>query len=117
MEVHAWRALRESGEAVFEYIDDECTMAIDGRILDAETKPPLKKYLKKEFRPWATYEMHDVRVLEIGMMAASVIYKVTATRIESMDKPPQQYSLICSSSWKQGADAEWKMVTHTEASV
>lgn len=109
-----WRALRDSGSAVFEYTADDCTFAIDGMVLDKDSKPTLKNYMENSYKPWATYEMHDVRVIEIGLMAASVIYKVTASRLISDDKPPKKYTLLCASSWTQGADAEWKLKVHAE---
>ncbi|KAF8208725.1 hypothetical protein K438DRAFT_1961295 [Mycena galopus ATCC 62051] len=114
LEVHMWRALRDSGEAVFEYTTDDATFAIDGLVLDKDSEPTLKEYMKKTYQPFAKYEMHDVRIIEIGMMAASAIYKVTASRIVDDSKPPEKFTLLCASSWAQGADAEWRLKMHCE---
>ncbi|KAJ7685282.1 hypothetical protein DFH06DRAFT_37212 [Mycena polygramma] len=111
LEVHMWRALRDSGPAVFEYTiedDEACTFAIDGKVLDSKSEPTLKDYMENTYKPWTTYEMHDIRVIEVGLMAATTVYKVTAKRDD------KDYTLLCSSSWAQGADAEWKLKVHAE---
>ncbi|KAJ6547661.1 hypothetical protein B0H19DRAFT_1166749 [Mycena capillaripes] len=112
LEVQMWRALRDSGPAVFEYTAaDECTFAIDGMVLDKKSEPTLKEYMENQYKPWDTYEMHDLRVIEIGLMAAATVYKVTARRDN------QRKTLLCASSWSQGADAEWKLKMHAEGSA
>lgn len=74
LEVQMWRALRDSGPAVFEYTaEDDCTFAIDGMVLDKKSEPTLKEYMENHYRPWTTYEMHDLRVIEIGLMAAATV--------------------------------------------
>ncbi|KAJ7855921.1 hypothetical protein B0H14DRAFT_727830 [Mycena olivaceomarginata] len=114
LEIHMWRALRDSGPAVFEYTTDDCTFAIDGMVLDQDSEPTLKEYMEKTYKPYVKYEMHDIRIIEVGMMAASAVYKVTASRLISDDQPPEKYTLLCASSWAQGADAEWKLKMHCE---
>ncbi|KAF7365395.1 DUF4440 domain-containing protein [Mycena venus] len=114
LETHMWRALRDSGPAVFEYTTDDCTFAIDGMVLDKNSQPTLKEYMEKTYKPWAKFEMHDVRIIEVGMMAASAVYKVTASRIIDDNKPPEKFTLLCASSWAQGADAEWRLKMHAE---
>ncbi|KAJ6509015.1 hypothetical protein C8R45DRAFT_969604 [Mycena sanguinolenta] len=114
LEIHMWRALRDSGPAVFEYTTDDCTFAIDGLVLDKDSEPTLKEYMEKTYEPWAKYEIHDLRIIEVGMMAASAVYKVTASRIVDDNKPPEHYTLLCASSWAQGADAEWRLKMHAE---
>ncbi|KAK7048190.1 DUF4440 domain-containing protein [Favolaschia claudopus] len=113
LEVHMWRALRDSGPAVFEYTTDDCTFAIDGMILDKDSEPTLKEYMEKTYKPYDKYEMHDLHIVEVGLMAASAVYKITASRMRD-DKPPEKYTLMCSSSWAQGADAEWRLKSHSE---
>jgi ketosteroid isomerase-like protein len=117
LEIHVWRALRESGPAVFEFATDDCTFAIDGKVLDEDSEPTFKEYMENTFKPWTTYEMHDLRVVEIGLMAATTVYKVTASRLISDNKPPKKSTLLCSSSWAQGADAEWRLKVHAEGIV
>ncbi|KAJ6509016.1 hypothetical protein C8R45DRAFT_1170190 [Mycena sanguinolenta] len=114
LEIHMWRALRDSGPAVFEYTADDCTFAIDGMILDKDSEPTLKEYMEKTYEPWAKYEIHDLRIIEIDLMAAGAVYKVTASRIVDDNKPPEHYTLCCASSWAQGADGEWRLKTHAE---
>ncbi|KAJ7469426.1 hypothetical protein FB451DRAFT_1254709, partial [Mycena latifolia] len=117
LEVHMWRALRDNGPAIFEYTTDDCTFVIDGKVLDEKSEPTLKEYMENTFKPWATYEMHDLRVIEVGMMAATTVYKITASQLISDDQPPKKSTLLCSSSWAQGADAEWRLKVHSEGEV
>ncbi|KAJ7366664.1 hypothetical protein DFH08DRAFT_948681 [Mycena albidolilacea] len=114
LEIHMWRALRDSGPAVFEYTTDDCTFAIDGMVLDKDSKPTLKEYMEKTYKPYDKYEMHDIRIIELDLMAASAVYKVTASRLISDHEPPEKYTLLCASSWAQGADAEWRLKMHAE---
>ncbi|KAF7346114.1 DUF4440 domain-containing protein [Mycena sanguinolenta] len=114
LEIHMWRALRDSGPAVFEYTTDDCTFAIDGLVLDKDSEPTLKEYMEKTYEPWAKYEIHDLRIIELDLMAAAAAYKVTASRIIDENKPPEHYTLLCGSSWSQGADGEWKLKSHSE---
>jgi hypothetical protein len=111
-----WRALKESGPAALDYLDDECAfLMFDGTILGHKSKPSLKKYLKSsDFKPWLTYEMSDVQVVEVDLMAAVIYYRAVVSRIEVPGKKPQTYNLIVSSTWKQIASADWKMVSHQQ---
>ncbi|KAF9050756.1 hypothetical protein BDZ89DRAFT_1057185 [Hymenopellis radicata] len=104
----------ESGPAVFDYIADDAVFAIDGRVLDAHSKPTLKDYMKNNYHPWATFEMKDVKVVPTGLMAATVCYRANATKIVRDDQPPEKYNVVCSSSWRQEASADWILVSHCE---
>ncbi|KAF8921554.1 hypothetical protein CPB85DRAFT_340080 [Mucidula mucida] len=96
-EIHVVRALKESGPAVFDYIADDAVFAIDGRVLDADSKPTLKDYMKNNYHPWATFEMKDVKVVPTGLMAATVCYRAKATKIiakTSLQRNTLSYALL-----------------------
>ncbi|KAH0551671.1 hypothetical protein GP486_007112 [Trichoglossum hirsutum] len=115
MEHQAWRALRESGAAFLPYIASDCVLLLDDRqVLDSKSSPSISQFLEEEFKPWASYDMYDVHVVEIDMMAATICYGVTATRATRPGKTPRVYQGVASSTWRQDAGGDWKMCTHQQ---
>ncbi|KAI9786971.1 MAG: hypothetical protein M1839_005202 [Geoglossum umbratile] len=115
LEHQVWRALRESGSAVLPYLAPECVMLVnDQDILDSKSKPSLQEFLESEFRPWTSFDIYDIHVVEIDMMAAVVCYKVIAS-VQRGAKPPRIYQGLASSTWKQEASAEWKLCSHHQS--
>lgn len=112
-----WRALRENGSAALEYLAEDCIMVLmDGTVLDAKKKPKPKDYLESSsFIPWLSYEIVDDHVVEIDLMAATIVYQVKAARIENGKKV--NYNLMCSSTWRQRANANWYMCVHHQTSI
>ena len=107
LEHQIWRALRESGSAILPYLSSDCIMLLhDRKLLDPSS---LKQYLTSEFKPWAFYEMHDLKVVEVDMMAAVLCYKVTALK---EGKGERMYEGVASSVWKQIASGDWKLCVH-----
>ncbi|KAI9745072.1 MAG: hypothetical protein M1818_001350 [Claussenomyces sp. TS43310] len=109
MEHQVWRALRESGEEAMPYLADDCIMVLmDGTVLDANEEPKPADYLESSnFQPWLSYDMSDIHVAEIDMMAATIIYRAVATRMEGNRKV--KHTMVISSTWRQKANAQWYM--------
>ncbi|KAI9859740.1 MAG: hypothetical protein M1813_006457 [Trichoglossum hirsutum] len=115
LEHQTWRALRESGGALLPYLSSDCVLLLhDGQMLDSSTSPTLSQYLNGEFKPWASYEIYDVRVVEIDMMAAVICYGVTASRARRHGKAPRVYEGVASSTWRQDASGDWKLCVHQQ---
>ncbi|KAJ5247626.1 hypothetical protein N7468_002609 [Penicillium chermesinum] len=72
----------------------------DEEHFDAAMKPP--------FHRFDGYQLDDVRTIIIDLMAASVTYKVYATRDN------KEYRATGATTWSQGSDGEWRIVVHQE---
>jgi ketosteroid isomerase-like protein len=113
LEHQVWRAFRESSSAVVRYISSDCVMLFhNGEILDSSSQPSLREYLESdELIPWASYEIFDLRVVEIDMMAAVVCYRVVTTRALGGGLL-KTYQGRVSSTWRQDASGDWKLCVH-----
>lgn len=113
MEVTLWRCRIDKPATLLDIVTPGCVLIspVDGGMVTAHTRPSLSQKLKQETQStFLSYEMHDIEVIEVGMMAATIVYRVTATRASG-----EPYAAFCSSAWKQGADAEWKLCVHQES--
>jgi len=112
LEHQLWRAFRESSSAVVPYLAHDCVMLFhNGEILDSSSRPSLTQYLQSgELIPWASYEMFEVRVVEVDMMAAVICYRVVTTR--SAGGVLKAYEGKVSSTWRQDASGDWKLCVH-----
>jgi Domain of unknown function (DUF4440) len=108
-----WRALSTSGAALLPFLADECIIIHrDGKILSSSTTPSIKKTFESDdYVPFLNYKIEDVEVVEVDMMAAIIVYKVTAERQGG------EYQAIVSSTWRQNAGADWQMCAHQETSL
>lgn len=64
--------------------------------------------MKPPFHRFDAYQLDDVRTIVIDLMAGTVTYKVYATRGN------KEYRATGISTWSQGSDGEWRLVTHQE---
>ncbi|KIY70335.1 hypothetical protein CYLTODRAFT_488138 [Cylindrobasidium torrendii FP15055 ss-10] len=108
-QTHVIRALKESGSAVFDYTVENPIFLIDGKIYDGKTSPSVQSFLKNNYKPWATFEVTDMKVEPTGLMAATVCYTATGSK-----EGGQKEQVIGTSAWLQEASADWKLVSHTE---
>jgi ketosteroid isomerase-like protein len=117
LEHQIWRALRENSSAVVPYLAKDCIMMFhDGEILDSQTDPSLTEYLEsEELAPWASFEIYDVRVSEVDMMAAVVCYRMVAKRAVGRSGALKTYHGRVSSTWRQDASGDWKLCVHHQA--
>lgn len=77
-------------------------------ILTLEDEEQFDECLKPPFHRFDGFQLDDVRIIIIDLMAASITYKVYAVRGE------QEYRATGSTTWSQAADGEWRIVTHHE---
>ncbi|KAI8691518.1 hypothetical protein LRP88_08774 [Fusarium phalaenopsidis] len=116
METLLWRALCDKPKSALKYIGKDAV--ISNRFLfgdpeprTAESDPPLEEEIR-HCEEWLAYKMHDPQVVEIGLMAAAIAYRVTLFR--QIDQGNGQYGMqtveaTCSSSWRQLASGDWEL--------
>lgn len=77
-------------------------------ILTLDGEPSLQQTLKPPFHHFDSFELKDVRVIIIDLMAGTVTYNINAS------KGKEQYRATGSTTWSQASDGEWRVVAHTE---
>jgi len=114
VEHQSWRAVAMSGKALLPYLASDCVMLFpDGRILGRDTKPSLKQNFESDtYRTYASYNMEDIRVVEVGMMAAAITYRLTAAKTPREGKKSKRFTAVASSMWRQEASGDWKLCVH-----
>ncbi|KAJ8066222.1 hypothetical protein OCU04_005306 [Sclerotinia nivalis] len=117
LEHQTWRCRLDKPSALLEYIDPKAVFASpEYGILTNDSEPTLKETLEDDdMRTWNSYEIKDMKIVEMSMMAAVVVYDVTASITDERGSQKGIYKAYCTSCWKQEASAEWKLCTYTEA--
>ncbi|KAF5871790.1 uncharacterized protein Bfra_008814 [Botrytis fragariae] len=117
LEHQTWRCRLDKPSALLEYIDPKAVFASpEYGILTNDSEPTLKETLEDDdMRTWNSYEIKDMKIVEVSMMAATVVYDVTASITDEKGYPKGIYKAYCTSCWKQEASADWKLCTYTEA--
>ncbi|KOS23204.1 hypothetical protein ESCO_003379 [Escovopsis weberi] len=64
--------------------------------------------LESPINRFDNYELHDVSVIIIGLMAGVITYTVDAKRGK------HKYQATGSSTWAQASDGEWRLAAHSE---
>jgi ketosteroid isomerase-like protein len=113
LEDDIWTALTSArpGDALLPLLDPECVLHFpNSPMLAHDTDPTLKEILQdsKMFKRWMEYGIQDLRVVVIDLMAAVVCYRVQASR------DGKTYRALCSTTWKQGSDGDWKVCCHAQ---
>lgn len=72
------------------------------------TVDDLGETFTNKFHKFDEYDLQDVRVIVIDLMAGTVTYRIRATQ------NGQEYVATGSSTWGQGSDAEWRLIAHQE---
>lgn len=116
IETLLWRAMCDSPAAAKEYIADDCVMLNplfnngSDEPVTKDSEPSLEQLLKGA-KPWSSFHMHDgVKVVEIDLMAVALVYKVTLYRHDGKKRDVQPVDATVSSSWRQIAGGDWKLV-------
>jgi ketosteroid isomerase-like protein len=108
-----WRAMCDKPKTIRKYVTDDCVIAdIDNSIYTSESSPTTREFLDEHFEPWTAYRIHgDPEFVEVDMMSASLVYRVTAWR---QDEAGQMIptEAMCTSVWRQGAGGSWKCCVH-----
>ncbi|KAJ9161007.1 hypothetical protein NKR19_g2695 [Coniochaeta hoffmannii] len=118
-----WRALVDSPDAAKEYMSEDCVMINplfadgDAEPMSKKTDPSIDKILDgAENGGWTSYRMHGTpAVVEIDLMAVSVLYKLTLYRKGDKDGKLEEYEATCHSCWRQTAGADWLLVSQMVA--
>lgn len=77
-------------------------------ILTLEDESTFHEALKPPFHRFDGYQLDEVRVIIIDLMAGVVTYKVRAVRGKN------EYRATSSTTWSQGSDGEWRIACHQE---
>ncbi|KAL3477049.1 hypothetical protein BJX99DRAFT_227001 [Aspergillus californicus] len=72
------------------------------------TVEDLAEAFSKPFHRFDEYDLQDVRVIVIDLMAGTVTYRIRASR------DGKQYVATGSTTWGQGSDGEWRVIHHQE---
>ncbi|BCS04126.1 nuclear transport factor 2 family protein [Aspergillus luchuensis] len=106
-----WTALTSAdpGPEIKKMCNEEANLLFPQReVLHLHSKPSISEALKPPFHHFDEYELQEVRVIVIDLMAGSVTYKINARRGE------ETYRGTGSTTWSQGSDGEWRIVVHQE---
>ncbi|KAI2871925.1 hypothetical protein CBS11852_10911 [Aspergillus niger] len=106
-----WTALTSAdpGPEIKKMCNEEANLLFPQReILHLHSKPSISEALKPPFHHFDEYELQEVRVIVIDLMAGSVTYKINARRGE------ETYRGTGSTTWSQASDGEWRIVVHQE---
>ncbi|KAL3460836.1 hypothetical protein BJX64DRAFT_262298 [Aspergillus heterothallicus] len=75
---------------------------------DIVTVEKLPEAFSKPFHRFDEYNLEDVRVIVIDLMAGTVTYRIRARRDNN------HYNATGSTTWGQGSDGEWRLISHQE---
>ncbi|KAF7546993.1 hypothetical protein G7046_g9141 [Stylonectria norvegica] len=106
-----WGALCDKPKAIRKYITDDAIIAEpDNSVYSPKTDPTLQEHLD-DYECWTAYKIHDEpEFVEIDMMSAALLYKVTAWRLHKGQMVATE--AMCSSIWRQGPGGDWKCCVH-----
>ena len=110
LEEGTWEAVKEGGGSLIPYLSQDCLMIFPGApdIVSASSDPPLHEILThQDIKPWTSYRMKDVAVINLGSGAASITYKVKAER------DGNEYRAMMTTVWRN-ADGQWRIVLHQQ---
>ncbi|PYI07346.1 hypothetical protein BO78DRAFT_91459 [Aspergillus sclerotiicarbonarius CBS 121057] len=106
-----WTALTSAdpGPEIKKMCNEEANLLFPKReVLHLYSKPSISEALKPPFHHFEEYELQEVRVIVIDLMAGTVTYKINARRGQDM------FRGTGSTTWSQGSDGEWRIVVHQE---
>ncbi|KAE8148879.1 hypothetical protein BDV25DRAFT_10412 [Aspergillus avenaceus] len=106
-----WTALTSAdpGPEIEKLSNDEANLLFPKTpILTLDGEPSMKQMLKPPFHHFDAFQLSDVRVIIIDLMAGTVTYTINASRGK------ESYHATGSTTWSQASDGEWRIVTHTE---
>ncbi|KAJ5094639.1 hypothetical protein N7456_010500 [Penicillium angulare] len=80
-------------------------------VLTFQDEKKFRRALKAPFHRFDTYELQDVRIIIMGLMAATVTCTVDATRDN------KRWRATSHTTWSQASDGEWRICTHQETRI
>ncbi|KAJ5579608.1 uncharacterized protein N7459_005593 [Penicillium hispanicum] len=78
-------------------------------ILTLEDESAFHEAMKPPFHRFDGYQLDEVRIIIIDLMAGVVTYRVHAVR------GSKEYRATASTTWSQGSDGEWTLAAHQES--
>lgn len=116
METLLWRALCDKPKSALKYIGKDAIISNkflfgDIEVRSEDSDPPLEEAIK-DCQEWLAYKMHNPQVVEIGLMAVAISYRLTL--FGQVDQGQGQSGLetvsaTCTSSWRQVASGDWEL--------
>ncbi|KAK5991997.1 hypothetical protein PT974_05393 [Cladobotryum mycophilum] len=80
-------------------------------IVKIEDEDDLDDAMQPPFHRFDKYELQDISIIIVGLMAGVVTYRVEASRGK------HTYEATGSSTWGQGSDGEWRLAAHSETQM
>ncbi|KAL9101286.1 MAG: hypothetical protein Q9163_003438 [Psora crenata] len=112
LEHKTWRALQRSGRDLLPFLAKDCCMLFPGgTIFSAASSPSLEEILlSPDMKPWTSYTLDAIRVLDLGKDSKAVCYVVEAKRKEDV------YNALITSIWRKGTThgGDWELVLHQQ---
>lgn len=116
METLLWRALCDKPKSAKKYIAKDAIVSNrflfgDAEVRHAESETTLEESLD-DCEEWLAYKMYNPQVVEIGLMAAAVAYRVVLFRQVGKGKGKSGMETVeatVSSSWRQKASGDWEL--------
>lgn len=118
METLIWRALCDRPKSALKYIAKDAMISNwlvfgDTEPRTKESEPSLEECIK-ECEPYMSYKMHSAQVVEIGLMAVSIVYHIT---LYGQAGEPEKDGTVkldmdeatVSSTWRQTAGGDWEL--------
>ncbi|KAJ5724229.1 hypothetical protein N7488_002264 [Penicillium malachiteum] len=113
-EIELWTALTSAEPAppIIKLSNPEANFLFPKKeVLTLQDERRFRKALRPPFHRFDSYEMLDIRLIIIDLMAGTVTCKVHALRDN------KKYRVTSHTTWSQASDGEWRIVTHQETRI
>jgi hypothetical protein len=112
LEEQGWRALSSTGEAAARFyesvLDDAAMMLLPGGMVLDERATIVTSMAGQ---PWSSYELHDMKILQLTDAAAVLTYRALARR-----RNAGEYAAVMSSIYVR-RDTGWKLAFHQQTEL
>ncbi|KAI9726118.1 MAG: hypothetical protein M1834_009415 [Cirrosporium novae-zelandiae] len=120
LENQLWACLTSArpGTALEPYVMDETVMLLPGDwVVTPDTDPALQDVLDngKVFPKWDSYDMQDIHVVVMDLMAATICYRIDLQKQWGNDV--KSFSALCSTAWRQESSGDWKICSHHQGAA
>lgn len=126
MDTQLWRALCDEPASAVAYMAKDCVITSplvppaegeeDKGTNVVAGKEEVEKALSN-MTPLLSYKFHDIKVVQIDLMAVAAVYRVTVSRRSSGGNGSKRneiedLEMVAHSSWRQTAGADWELCGH-----
>ncbi|CAK7211273.1 hypothetical protein SBRCBS47491_001067 [Sporothrix bragantina] len=126
MDTQLWRALCDEPASAVAYMAKDCVITsplippVEGDEDKGTSVVAGKEEVEKalsDMPPLLSYKFHDIKVVQIDLMAVAAVYRVTVSRRKEgggKDKRDEieDLEMVAHSSWRQTAGADWELCGH-----